>query len=144
LFTELKPLEGSLTVGKMDIRWDLILLMVRHGSLCAGLQAMFSTISNVRVICADEEKVLEIAVDDSIPPRLVFIDSYVIYHNNPRLIAQIRNCWPQVYILVLIDEVCQHATFLNLGANDTVILGMATDLLYQRVKDIIKLQPHHA
>jgi DNA-binding NarL/FixJ family response regulator len=124
----------------MDIPWDLILLMVRHGSLRDGLRAMFSTIPNVSVVCTDDKNALEIAAINTIVPRLLFIDSNMIYQGKPQLIVQLKRLWPQAYILVLIDEVRQHAALLNLGANDTVILGMATDLLYQRVIDALKFQ----
>lgn len=120
----------------------LILVVSCSGDLQNGLLALVTTIPTISAVLVAENVSSALRMIASHHPGLIILDMSL-----PKMgqaIHEVKTQWPQIHLIVLVDDIAQQAEAEKSGADSVLIKGFHAQKLIDLLENVIECQEDRA
>jgi DNA-binding NarL/FixJ family response regulator len=122
---------------KTDMNHKKLILVVNPpGALQIGLQAILTSHLDVDVLAVSEIE-SAIKVIKRYKPTLVILDQNISKTELPAIVSQIKDKWPEILVLVLVNDDKSLKLFEQSDADLVLIKGMSGSKLVENITDLL-------
>jgi len=116
----------------------LALVVSNSGTLQDGLLALMTTIPQVSTVLVAEDIKATIRMVENHQPALVLLD--MALHKNQVVVQKIKTQWPNIHVVLLVENVSQQKKGEASGADSVLIKGFPVQKLIAIVEGLIEQQ----
>ena len=113
----------------------LALVVSSSGDLQNGLLALMTTISPISAVLVAENAKSATRMIENHQPALIILDMSLLKVQD--IIKQIKAQWPQIYLIVLVEDVAQQEDAKASGADSVLIKGFSVQKLVALIEDLL-------
>jgi DNA-binding NarL/FixJ family response regulator len=113
----------------------LALVVSSSGHFQNGLLALVTTIPSISAVLVAEDTESALRLVENHQPALVILELSSCQVQD--IITQIKTQWPQIYLIILVDDLMQGQDAETFGANRVLIKGFPPNKLVEVVEEIV-------
>jgi DNA-binding response OmpR family regulator len=113
----------------------LALVASNLGAFQNGLLALMTTIPSISAVLVAEDAKSTLRIIDNHQPALIILDMSLLKVQD--VIKQIKAQWPQIYLIVLVEDVAQQEDAEASGADSVLIKGFSVQKLVSLIDDLL-------
>jgi DNA-binding NarL/FixJ family response regulator len=115
----------------------LSLIVAQPGPLRDSLQALLTTMPQIEIVAEANEPSALLRLSDRIQPDIVLLDASVSENDVWAALAQIRERWPQVRVIVLVESSLQQEQAEEAGADVALLKGFPAARLAVTIEGLL-------
>ena len=121
----------------MSRQTTLALIVAKPGPLRDSLQALISTLPQVKVVAEASEPSALLQMSDRIRPDIVLVDASQAKDESWGVLEEIHSSWPQGRIIVLVENSQQQKLARNTGADIALLKGFPAARLTAVIEEFL-------
>ena len=114
-----------------------LLLVARPGRMLDGLQALLRTIPEIEIAGQADCESQALALIAQLHPALVLLDSSLVFREQLPAIIQIKDGYPHIGCIVLVENVQQQSAAREAGADIVLIKGFSIEMLRAAIHQVL-------
>jgi len=113
----------------------LVLVVSSSGELQNGLLALTTTISGISAVLVAEDADSALRMVEIHQPALIIFDMFLL--KDQAVIHEIKTQWPQIHLIVLVDNTTRQKEAAAAGADSVLIKGFPAQRLVETLESIV-------
>ena len=115
----------------------LALVVSSSGDLQNGLLALLTSISHISAMLVAEDTASALRLVKNHQPALIILE--ISSCQKPNIIKELKTQWPQIHLIVLVDDLTQKKAVRTLGADSVLIKGFSPQQLVDVIESFVGL-----
>ena len=115
----------------------IALLVIRPGPLRNSLQTLLTTLPQIEIIAEARDLSILHRMREEWQPDLILIEAAPIEKMLPKSLHQIKQAWPNVWTIVLVDTMNQQQAAQVAGADAVLIKGFRAAQLVEIIEEVL-------
>jgi DNA-binding NarL/FixJ family response regulator len=128
----------------MSERVVMVLIAVSAGPLRNSLQALLTTVSQIKVIAESTDADSLLHLGAQFQPDLVLLESGLFAPDMGKVLRHVRTVWTQARTVVLVDNACDQDEAQAAGADVVLYKGFRAARLLAIVEELLCTRPQAA
>lgn len=113
----------------------LVLVVSSSGELQNGLLALTTTIPGISAVLVAEDASAALRMVDIHQPALIILDMFLL--KDQAVIHKLKSQWPQIHLIVLVDNSTRRKEATEAGADSVLIKGFPAQKLVEIIETMI-------